>query len=49
MQYIFDIATTNKFYSALYAKLYKELVSEYDFIESEFENDLYLQDSITAH
>ena len=34
---IFDIATTNKFYSALYAKLYKDLVSEYDFIESEFE------------
>ena len=34
---IFDIATTNKFYSALYAKLYKELVVDYDFIVSEFE------------
>lgn len=34
---IFDIATTNKFYSSLYAKLYKELVVNYDFIEAEFE------------
>ena len=34
---IFDIATTNKFYSALYARLYKELVVDYDFIEVAFE------------
>ena len=35
---IFDIATTNKFYSKLYARLYKELTVDYLFIKTEFEN-----------
>jgi len=35
---IFDIATTNKFYSKLYARLYKELTVDYHFIKTEFED-----------
>ena len=34
---IFTIATTNKFYAAMYARLYKELTVEYKFIEKAFE------------
>ena len=35
---IFDTATSNKFYSSMYAKLYKELIVDYLFIKNEFEN-----------
>jgi len=34
---VFNIATTNKFYAALYARLYKELTADYKFIESAFQ------------
>lgn len=35
---LFDIATTNKFYSHIYAKLYKELIKDFSFIEETFTN-----------
>lgn len=46
---IFDIATTNMFYSALYARLYKELVAEYSFIESEFEKKFSAFNELFTH
>lgn len=35
---IFNIATTNKFYAAMYARLYKELTVDYKFIELAFQS-----------
>ena len=35
---IFNIATTNKFYAAMYARLYKELTVDYKFIEVAFQS-----------
>jgi hypothetical protein len=39
---IFDIASTNKFYSEMYAKIYKELIGEYPIFEKLL-NDFLLQ------
>lgn len=35
---LFEIATTNKFYSSIYAKLYKELIVDYSFVEDAFQS-----------
>ena len=40
MQAIFDIATTNKFYSALYASLYKDLKERWDIFDVMFNDKL---------
>tara|TARA_Y100001970_G_C14247261_1_gene869175 strand:+ start:3376 stop:4314 length:939 start_codon:yes stop_codon:yes gene_type:complete len=36
---IFSIATTNSFYSSLYAKLYNNLIKEFDFLENIFDKN----------
>lgn len=36
--FIFDIASTNKFYSELYAQLYSDLIAEFDILKSIFED-----------
>ena len=38
--FLFSIASTNKFYSVLYASLYKDLLKTYPQIRSEFDNTL---------
>ena len=40
MQAIFDIATTNKFYSAMYASLYKDLKERWDVFDTMFNEKL---------
>jgi len=42
---VFDIASTNRFYSKLYADLYSHLSTKYDLMKSTFENNL---ESFTA-
>ena len=37
---IFDIASTNRFYSKIYAELYADLSSKYEVMKSTFENNL---------
>jgi len=37
---IFDIASTNRFYSKIYADLYSELISKYEIMRSVFEKNL---------
>jgi len=38
--YVFDIASTNRFYSKLYADLYSHLSTKYELMKSTFENNL---------
>jgi len=37
---IFDIASSNKFYSKMYAKLYKDLMNKYDFMKAIFKTNI---------
>lgn len=38
--FIFDIASTNKFYSNLYAQLYSELITKYDILKPILDNNI---------
>jgi len=39
---IFNIASTNRFYSAIYADVYSQLVTKYELIRATFESNLYV-------
>jgi hypothetical protein len=43
---IFDIASGNSFYSKMYARLYKELMTKYDFMKTIFQTNLNTEVSI---